>query len=253
MPKFRNRRFRRFRKKNNRKPKMSFDKRVLEVFNKSRELKVMKPSSIVTNVDNAIQFNTDLVRLLSDCPQGVNEYERTGNQINLQMIKVRAYYMMELPINDSINDCRALIRHMILKQKNTNGAELVIDGSTPFLVNTLLENASAYNGSISNYMTPVNKAAFVLRKQMKKQLVCGATNTAGQQEMVTNKSFWMVDYTLTFGKGKILTYRNSGATQPTNFPYFLAHAASPMGSASWSTPASPVDYYQTTTCYFYDS
>ncbi len=252
MPKY-FRRFRRFRKKNNRKPKMSFDKRVLSVLNQNRELKVMKPLSTSTQVDNAIQFNTDLVRLLPDCAQGVNEYERIGNQITIKMLKIRAYYMFELPIRDSLIDSRALIRHMVLKQKNTDGAEMILDGSTPFSVNNLLENSAAYNGTIPNYQTPINKSAFVCRKQIKKQLVCGSTNTAGEQEVITNRSYYMVEYTLTFGKGKQLTYRTSGATQPTNFPYFLAHAASPMGNATWSTPASPVSYYQTTTAYFYDS
>ena len=251
--------FRKGTKKNSRrgrKNKMSFDKRVLSVVNKQRELKVSKPLSTSDIVDRDIGV-ADLIQLMPDipCAGTGKEFERVGNEIILKKLVINAYYSMEFPIQSSL-DTRGLIRHMVLKQRNCNSADQVLNTPGFFLSNTILENATTYNGTIQDFNTPINSNAFIVRKQMKKVVSAPITNSlsGGGAQMGGNisKSYWMVTYTLTFGKGKKLEYRNSGAVQPTNFPYFLAHSAAPMGQPQWFNDISPIEYFQTTTAYYYD-
>ena len=238
-----------------RKNKVSFDKRVLSVVNKQRELKVSRPLTTSDIVDKDIG-PSDLIQLLPDIPLGTEEYNRVGTEIVLKKLVINAYYSMEFPIQSSL-DTRGLIRHMVLKQRNSNSADNVLNTVGVFLTNTMLENATTYNGSIQDFNTPINSRAFIVRKQMKKVISAPITNSlsggGAQMGGNINKSYWMVTYTLTFGKGKKLEYRNGQASQPTNFPYFLAHSAAPMGQPQWFNQISPVEYFQTTTAYYYDN
>lgn len=232
-----------YRKK--RSPKVSFDKRVLSVVNKGRELK--------TAINN-IPVNTDvfediiqqrLIKLFPDIPQGVNEYQRVGNSILLKKLVVRGYYKHQFP--DAIpTNARAIIRHMVLKQRNCNSADNILTGQTAFLQNTFLEQASAYLGNIESFQTPINKSAFIVRKDMKK------INTFGSLNGPLSDSYWLFEYTLTFGKGKLLNYRTSGASQPADFPYFLAHSAASLGS-NVGLSANTITFNMTTTAYYYDA
>lgn len=233
------------------KPKVSFDKRVLRVVNKQRELKISRPLSAETEVISGVNI-ANLQRIMPPISQGDNEYQRSGNQITLMKIVINSYYMNTFPV-DSNRVTRPMVRRWILKQKNSN-AENVLDGTTPLLSNNFLENSQAYNGTITDYNTPVNKNAFTVRREKKR--VLPAPNSQGPVNQNTgsiDKSFWMVKDVLTFGKGKKLNYRTSGSTQPSDFDYFLAHQASPMGDTAYTVGETPVYYTQTVTAYYYDS
>lgn len=229
--------------------KMSFSKRVLSVVNKQRELKVSKPLSILTEVDAPIT-TPNLVAIMPSIPQGDGEYNREGNEITLKKIVINGYYNQTFPTLTN-NDSRAMVRHLVLRQRGTN-ADDVINLANSFDQNQILENSGGYLGSIQDFNTPVNKSAFIVRKQLKRVMSSPATSTALQDTGNVDNSYWMVSYTITFGKGKKLRYKSGTENQPQAFPYFLAHSASALGS---NTPLSQgaVQFTSTATAYYYDS
>lgn len=234
----------------NRKPKskITFAKRVLSVFDKKRELKVVVNSIPVNSpVLPGINAGT-LIELFPPLAQGVNEYERIGNQITLKKLVVRGYYRMSTA-TIATNDTRCLVRHMVLKQRNSNSADSVRNTAGVFLQNAVLEQATSYLGNIESFTTPINKAAFITRKDIRKVMV---RNLNGSTDSLGQDTYFMYKYTLTFGKGKVLHFRNSGADAPADFPYFLAHSASAMGTNTALNPLT-VDMNMTTTAYFYDN
>ena len=250
-----NRKFRRGKKANRKSSKgyrrVSFDKRVLGVLNKQRELKVSRPLSRETEVASGVG-DYSYLSIMPPIAQGDNEYQRSGNQITLMKLVINSYYTNVFPV-DSNRKTRPMVERWILKQKNSNAAN-IISGSTPFLVNNFLENSQAHTGTITNFNTPVNKNAFTVRRQRKR--VLPAPNSQGVTNQNTggiDKSFWMVTDTLTFGKGKKLNYRTSGTSDPSDFDYFLVHQASPMGEPGYAVGETPVYYTQTVTAYYYDS
>lgn len=245
--------FRRFRKNraHRKKSKLSFDKRVLHVLNKQRELKVSRPQSIETEVISGVSL-PNCASIMPGISQGDNEYQRSGNQITLLKLVINSYYTNVFPV-DSNRKTRPMVRRWILKQKNSNASN-VLDGTTPLLSNNFLENSQAYTGSITDFNTPVNKNAFTVRREKKRVLPCpNSQGVVNQNSGGIDKSFWMVKDILTFGKGKKLNYRTSGSVQPSDFDYFLAHQASPMGDTAYGLGETPVYYTQTVTAYYYDS
>lgn len=230
---------------------ISFDKRVLSVLNGQRELKVSKPASIETEVTSGVGSNSYL-SIMPKIDQGDNEYQRSGNQITLMKIVINSYYTNVFPV-DSNRKTRPMVERWILKQNNSNATN-IITGTTPFLVNNFLENSQPHTGTITNFNTPVNKNAFTVRRERKR--VLPAPNSQGptnQNSGGIDRSFWMVQDELTFGKGKKLNYRTSGATDPVDFDYFLVHQASPMGEPGYVAGETPIYYTQTVTAYYYDS
>jgi len=231
--------------------KLPFEKRVLQVLNKQRELKVSRPQTVETEVNSGID-STNLHPIMASISIGDNEYQRSGNQITLMKLVINSYYTNVFPVDANINT-RPMIRRFIIKQKNSS-ADNIIGGATPFLQNNFLENSQAYTGTISNYNTPVNKNAFTVRRERKRVLpVPNSQGVVNQNTGSIDKSFWLVKDELTFGKGKKLNYRTSGAVQPSDFDYFLAHQASPMGELPYAAGTTPIYYTQTVTAYFYDS
>lgn len=234
-----------------RKSKVSFDKRVLSVINDQRELKVSRPFSFETEVNSGV-VQSSCIPIMPPISQGDNEYQRSGNQITLVKLVINSYYTNTFPV-DSNRKTRPMVERWILKQKNSNAAN-IINGTTPFLVNNFLENSQAHLGTITNFNTPVNKNAFTVRRERKR--VLPAPNSQGVVNQNTggiDKSFWMVQDTLTFGKGKKLNYRTSGQNDPSDWDYFICHQASPMGDTAYTAGETPIYYTQTCTAYYYDS
>lgn len=248
-------------KKNTRRkvyPKLSFEKRVLSVVNRTRELKVSKPLQAPLNqevfgtINNGQNVSPGIFNVMPPIPQGDGEFNREGNQITLKKIRVNAYYETTFPVPDNLTS-RALVRHMLVKQRNANSGSQVVDGSIPFNSNTILENAAPYLNAIQSWNTPINKSSFIVRRQMKRVLTANVADNVGNQTAGDlTKSYWMITYDITFGKGKKLNYRNGGVNEPADFPYFLMHSANPMGS-NLPLSASGVIYNAVYTAYFYDS
>jgi len=252
--------FRRNRRRVRRVPKktqMPFAKRVLSVLNKQRELKVGQPLSyFITDVRDAISAATrptNMLQILGAIPQGVDEMQRIGNTITLKKIVIRGYYRLQFPVGNSLN-CRVLLRSMIMRQRNIENSELLTSGAFLANFNTMLEPANSYLGSVADYNTPINSDAFVVKKQWKKIMTAeyAGTSVGSTPALGTSETFFFFNYTMTFGKGKELNYRTGGAGFPEDFPYFLCHSASYLGSNTLLDTGA-VGFNCTMTPYYYDA
>jgi len=238
------------------KPNMPFAKRVLSVLNKQRELKVGAPLSyFITDVRDGITSAnrpTNTLAILSGIPQGTDEMQRVGNSITLKKIVIRGYYRLQFPVGSALN-CRILLRSMIMRQRNCENAELVTTGVLGNY-NQILEPANQYLGSVQDYNTPINTDAYICKKQWKRIMTAEYSGNAvgSTPALGTSETYFFFNYTMTFGKGKQLDFRTGGQTIPENFPYFLMHSASYLGS---NTPldVGAVGFNCTMTPYFYDA
>lgn len=236
------------------KPKMSFAKRVLSVLNKQRELKVGTPLSVnIADVRpdiTALTRTTNVVPILSSIVQGTGENDRIGNTITLKKIVIRGYYKMNVPTGSAAAS-RILIRNAVMRQRNILDARTLTSGTVALNYDILLETDNAYLGSVGDYNTPWNKENCVVRKEFKRSvstdfIPAPATNAEGLAE-----SYVFYNYTMTFGKGKTLTYRSDVANYPEDFSHFILQSASAMSSAV-VLPASAVSFNMVATPYFYD-
>lgn len=239
--------------KKGRKPRLSFDRKVLSVINKQREMKTAVMEIVSQPVNSDINMASSNVQgIMPPIPVGDGTMMREGNQITLKKLVISGYYSMEFPIADNLYT-RVLIRHMILKQKNSS-AYNVTSAVTPFLDQNILEPSAPYAGNISDWNTPINRNAFTVRRDIKRIVSCPQQRSSSNQNTGNiNKSYTFVRYTITFGEGKKLNYRNSGSNYSTDFPYFLAHSSSPLGENSYIDGVSPVEFYATASAYYYDS
>jgi len=190
-------------------PKMPFAKRVLSVFNKQRELKCGVPLSYaITDVRDAITAATrptNFLQILGSIPQGVDENQRIGNKITLKKIVMRGYYRIQFPVGNALN-CRVLIRNMIMRQRNIENSELLTAGAFAANYNTILEPSAPYLGSVADFNTPINRDAFVVKKQMKRIMTAeyAGTSVGSTPALGTSETYVFFNYTMTFGKGKEL-------------------------------------------------
>lgn len=238
-------------------PKMSFAKRVLSVFSKQRELKTGAPLSYaITDVRDAITAATrptNFLGIMSSISQGVDENQRVGNKITLKKIVMRGYYRIQFPVGNSLN-CRILLRNMVMRQRNIENAELLTTGLVTANYNTILEPSAPYLGSVADFNTPINRDAFVVKKQLKRIMTAewAGTSVSSTPALGTSETYVFFNYTMTFGKGKELNYRTGGATLPEDFPYFLTHSASYLGS-NIPLDTGAVGFNCTMVPYFYDN
>lgn len=132
-----------------RKPKLSFETRVLQAVRSKKEIKVASFNRS-SSLSNAVT-QTDLYDICPDIPQGTQEWQRVGNRINLLKVVIRGYFSKLSPTTTpDVNDANVLIRHQVIKQKSANW-NLVGNGGE-FANNVLLENGSPYTGSLFNHM-----------------------------------------------------------------------------------------------------
>lgn len=250
-------RFRRFRKKakkSSKAPKMSFDKRVLRAIDRQRELKVATYHAGIS-IPNVISGATAPLQVMPAVPQAGNigatsaaaqEFYRDGNQILLKKIVIRYWFSMKTPV-DSL-DSKAIIRHMIVRQKDSDAQSIITNGT--FKDGQLLENATQFIGNIQSLQTPINKAAFAKRMD-KRHYMSSPTLNQAQLDVDGDQinAFKMGQKTLTFGEGKRLVFGTGGAADAINFPYFmLVGSASPTGQL-----VNGLEFYYTSTAYYYDS
>jgi len=193
------------------------------------------------------------LQILNAIPQGVDEMQRIGNAITLKKIVIRGYYRLQFPVGSALN-CRVLLRSMIMRQRNCENSELLTTGLLNANYNQLLEPANQYLGSVADYNTPINTDAFVVKKQWKKIMTAEYAGTAvgSTPALGTSETFFFFNYTMTFGKGKKLEYRTGGAGYPEDFPYFLMHSASYLGS-NIPLDTGAVGFNCTMTPYYYDA
>lgn len=206
-------------------PKMSFNQRVLSVVKQTRELKYASFGAEANILQNAVG-QTDILSITPPIPIGTKTFERVGNKIQLMSCKITCIYNLDNATGDASQQNGALIRHQIIRQKEIEDADQVVNQAS-FATNNLLENSGFYAGTLFDYMTSINKDSFSSKKTIRTKLygvnniqtVAGGNNQSIDGSAGLNK---IISYTLRFGKnGKDITYRNSGANTPVNFPYFM--------------------------------
>lgn len=205
--------------------KESFETRVLQAVRSKRELKVAT-INVGRSLNNEIQ-QADLYNITPNIPQGNQEWQRQGNQINLIKVVIRGYFQKITPsTNPATADANVLIRHQIIKQKNAN-YNLVGPGGE-FANNVLLEGGQAYNGSLFNHLQPLNRNMFSSKKTIRCDLN-GSNPTWSADPAIPDSLSGMIkpfSYTLRFGKqGKTLDYQTDGAQMPSNWDYFMINTA----------------------------
>ena len=235
-------------------PKMTFAKKVLNVLNGQRELKVGTP--LQTNIADvrqditALTRTTNVVPILGNIVQGTGESNRIGNQITLKKIVVRGYYKMSIPTGTGLGS-RILIRNAVMRQRNILDAATITSGTVGANYGIMLEPGSAYTGAVADYNTPWNKDAFIIRKEYKRSITTDYTPATAANAEGLAESYVFFNYTMTFGKGKTLHYRSDVAASTEDFPYFMVHSASAIGSGI-VLPAGAVTFNVVATPYFYD-
>lgn len=235
------------------KKKMSFSKRVFSVINKQKELKVSQANTIaITDVREGITastVSTNTVPIFPLISVGTGEQNRIGNVISLKKIVIRGYYRVQFPVGSAANT-RILLRSMIVRQKSQNDAFQITNGASFANYNQILEPANSYLGSVADYNTPINSNAFVVKKQFKRIMTC-EYDGVGTNALGTNESYFFFNYTMKFGQGKQLNYVTTAQTTPADFPYFMIHSATILGSGS-ALPVGLVGCNFTSMAYFFD-
>jgi len=233
--------------------KISFSKRVLSVVNKKKEMKVSSANTVaITDVREGItaaNITTNTMPIFPLIPVGTSEFQRIGNVINLKKIVIRGYYRIQFPVGAAANT-RILLRSMIVRQKSQNDAFQITNGAAFANYNQILEPANSYLGSVADYNTPVNKNAFVVKKQFKRIMTC-EYDGVGTNALGTNESYFFFNYTMKFGQGRQINYVTTAQTTPADFPYFMIHSATILGSGS-ALPVGLVGCNFTSMAYFHD-
>ena len=215
-----------FRGRRSRRPQMSFQSRVLQAVRSKREIKTASVE-VSRTMNNAIS-QQDLYGIVPNIQQGVKEYERVGNKINLLKVVVRGYFQLVTnTATPNLADSSCLVRHQIIKQKSANWNQ--VGPGQGFSSNVLLEGGNPYTGTIMNHMTPLNTNAFTSKKTIRTKLVgqnpyyTGAGASPDAESI--NTMLKPFSYTLRFGKqGKTLDYQTTGALDPTNWDYFMINS-----------------------------
>lgn len=234
---YKNNKKRSFRGRRSRRPKLSFETRVLQAVRSKREIKIASRSENRT-MGHDILNGADLYDICPTIPQGQQERQRIGNKINLLKVVIRGYFQKTTSLGYPIaGDENVMVRHMIVKQKNSNWNQ--VGPGTEFDNNVFLEHGQPYIGTVFNYLQPVNKNAFTTKKTLRMKLDGVSTGyQAVQNENGTFQQYTAAatddtsammkpfSYTLRFGKqGKTLDYQTDGAQQPTNWDYFMTNTA----------------------------
>jgi len=236
-------------------PKVSFNKRVLAVINKQRELKVavLHGELPITGTING----PEILQVMPDVPQSGNvgasaasqEFQRDGNSITLKKIKIRGWITQKVP--DDGARTRYVVRHLILRQRSANATQVLDSAGADFQSNLLLENAQPFIGDINSLQTPINKSAFVARYDKRHYLSSPTLNVAqGDIDADQTNNFKLIQKTLTFGKGMKLNYGTGGSLTSQNFPYFMTLGAATVDGIPADTG---LIFNYTATAYFFDS
>lgn len=237
-----------------RRPTMSFSQRVLSVVKQTRELKYASFGASKAILQNAVG-QTDILSITPPIPIGTKTYERVGNKIQLMSCKITCIYNMNNATGNGSQANGALIRHQIIRQKEIEDADQVVNQAS-FATNNLLENSGFYAGTLFDYMTSLNKDSFSSKKTIRTKLsgvnnipsVAGGNNQSIDGSAGLNK---IISYTLRFGKnGKDITFRNSGANTPVNFPYFMM---TPCHNAVTGATLNQVDMQYLVEWKYYDA
>jgi len=211
--------------------KQNFRKKVMDILTDQKEMKVATFEVLDGFVASAIDAG-DLRQLQPIISQGTDSNNRIGDSIVLKKVVIRGYYRTSTPgFTNAASNARIQLRQMLMSQRGVS-AQTLFDTPTVFDQNNLLENSQAYTGATLDYITPVNKTAFSVKRERKYQLyqpvitaapapIGGAPqiNTTGQDLNSSVKYFnhiWNCNQTL--------HYKTGGSGRSDDFKYFMVNA-----------------------------
>lgn len=210
----------------------SFSKKVMAVVRKTREIKE-KTFSVTGYRFVQSPLGNNIEEILGTIAQGDGNDERSGTSINCLSItmrgQIRYTHIAGVPIT-------AHVRLMILKQKNINCANDIIVQPALFKANDLLQQSQPWVSSILDVITPINRDAFTVKKQLKFKMQNNA-NFQGNDSMGTSPlSSQLFSYKMKFGMGKRITFDSNdtalGVIENNNFPYFLLPVCAKVDSSA---------------------
>lgn len=220
-----------YKRRGSKKPKVSFDRRVMKVVNSGLETKKAVFESGVVSFNSGITTSGasgDVRQLLADISVGANSWQRTGQSIRLMKIVIRGYTMSTKIVEDTTdysNNARIGVRRLIIANKRRNSWADVTSTDLNGLLETVNGVAQPFTGLTQQYTTPINRENFTV-KEDKRYYQDQGINDAGilgtdSYIFPTANSVRYFQKTLKFGtNGKALHYE--GSSQPLNFGYFMS-------------------------------
>lgn len=234
------------RKKNphrKRKPKISFNTRVLQAIQITAEHKIAKHKDNANIMSNFITDN-NVYQLMPRIAQGSGANgQRNGNEITLKKLTIKGY--ITIPPQTTAVGGEFLGRVMILRSREFSANQVVSDPANNFDYSNLMEYNQPYIGDPNNWLQGVNKNSFISRRDKRLKLFIGTNQQGDDSNPPYPDSIRYFSMTLTFGKqGKKLHYNSSTDMQTENFPYFMcAVIHTPTGEAVGGLTGATLNYY----------
>lgn len=207
--------------------KQNFRKKVMDILTDQKELKVATFEVLDGFVAAGIDAG-DLRQLQPIISQGTDSDARIGDSIVLKKVVIRGYYKTSTPgFTTAASNARIQLRQMIMSQRGVS-AQTLFDTPTTFDQNNFLENSQAYTGATLDYITPVNKTAFSVKRERKFQLYqpyitaappSGQINTTSQDLNSSVKYFNHV-----WNCNLKLNYKTGGSGRSDDWKYFMVNA-----------------------------
>lgn len=171
---------------------------------------------------------------------------RVGDEINLKAVKIKGFVYMRDQTTDSNTNTRIGIRVMILKQKDKNSyAGFLADAHT----NRLLLDSNpigappgpgGFNGAPLDLKREINRNEFAVRYDktfyLSRDLLIGSQSNSNRSGISSKDSLKFFEHTLTFGKGKKLTFTDGEADAPNEFPYVMVVGQTGLVDPTTSIP-----------------
>jgi len=183
-------------KKKYRKPSKAFVKNVQKIIAKKAENKSAVLQIDNTSFNSAINSSGDVYNLMPSLPQGSDNAQRVGNQVNAKYLDIKGHFQLNaVPTALTIGiqaagtillNCRIAIRLMIVTSKIFKNPAYAIanaaGGWLPYLLDNGL-NDKTFDGNVKDLYLPINRDAVVVHYDkvlyvnipMQYQVVSGST------------------------------------------------------------------------------
>lgn len=204
----------------------NFSKKVLKIIDNQKEMKVASYQLLDGYVNDDIT-QSDIRTLQPNILQGTDSNQRIGDSVRLKRCVIRGYYRTATPgFSTNSTNSRIQLRQLIMSQRGASALNL-LQHTSVFDANNLLENSQAYTGSTLDYITPINKSAFSVKRQRRWTLYqpslvtlpAGQDSTAGVGLNESIKYF-----THEWNCNQKLNYATGGSAQSDDFKYFMLNA-----------------------------
>jgi len=215
-------------------PSKNFTKAVQKIIHRDVETKQAFLTYPLASFNSAADSSADILNALPFVQQGVQEYQRIGDDIRAQKLTIRGHMISSL--SPSLTYTRIGVRMLICQPKLTNSNTLVNASAAQWLPYVLRAGASniGLNGTIESLYAPVDTDVITCYYDKVFFISQPAQYTAvGFQETVNSVKFFEKTLNL---KNKLLQYNSnfSAGNFPINyspsvlFSYVLLDGGAPI-------------------------